>query len=175
MCAHSFWSTQVWCSVKCIGRWEVKEIKMQYHTCKIKCSASPCPPLPIIPLINSIPSLYAGCTSTEAHSSQLKEKLFFHTSDLNLTGHTPESPWRWPPWAPWSWKSTDISNTHILQLYLFYICRQTASIPGDRDCWDLTQALWDPHQILKCKSNHLFHADLSPIPTPPSISLGPRE
>lgn len=47
-----------------------------------------------------------------------------------------------------------------------------ASIPGDRACWSLTQALWDPHQILSCdshttsfaaKATTLFHDNPSSI------------
>lgn len=87
---------------------------MQYYICETECPSSLTPPCPI-------PSLHAGCMSTEAHSSQTKGKQFFHSSDPDLTQHIPESPWRWPLRAPRSWESTDISNIHTLQPHTFYV------------------------------------------------------
>jgi len=59
---------------------------MQYYTCETECPGSSLP----------VPSSYAGCTSAEAHSTQLKVKWFFHPSDPHLTQHMPKSSQRQP-------------------------------------------------------------------------------
>lgn len=68
----------------------------------------------------------------------------------------------WPqPHSTHTWESMEVEHWPFRKLHsstssIKYNKQQlwAASSPGGRVCWDLTRALWDPHQILSCESHH---------------------